>query len=186
MIICWSLVLNVNAGAFGSRKIVPEPEDCQTERKSGQNTKPYVENQYKRKESCMKQNKLTLSILEGRFCILRLEKNSEMPAWIYESNFFSVTRTQEELSIVCRESSIPENIPADIKAEKGWICLKIEGPLDFGLTGILAGISRILAGNGISIFAISTYDTDYILVREINRENAVKALSTEGYEIRKT
>jgi len=139
----------------------------------------------KRKESCMKQNKLTLSILEGRFAILRLEKGSEIPSWVYGSDFFSITRTQEELSIVCQERSIPANIPADIRAERGWSCLKIEGPLDFGLTGILAGISRVLAEIGISIFAISTYDTDYVLVRETDLKRASEALVEESYKIRK-
>lgn len=134
----------------------------------------------------MKQNKLTLSVFEGRFGILRLEKDSEVPACIYESNFFSITRTPEELSIVCQENKIPENILIDIRTERGWNCLKIEGPLDFGLTGILAGISKILAENGISIFAISTYDTDYILVKETDLEHTVKVLVEEGYEIRKT
>ncbi len=134
----------------------------------------------------MKQKKLTLSVLEGIFGILRLENDSEVPEWIYESNFFSITRTPEELSIVCQESSIPLNIPEDVRAERGWSCLKVEGPLDFGLTGILAGISRILAEIGISIFAVSTYDTDYILVREIDLECAVRALIEGGYEIRKT
>lgn len=133
----------------------------------------------------MKQNKLTLNILEGRFSFLRMETAYEVPAWIYESDFFSITRTPEELSIVCQENNIPANIPADIKTERGWSCLKIEGPLDFGLTGILAGISRILAEKRVSIFAISTYDTDYILVREKDLELAVEALTKEGYEIRK-
>lgn len=110
----------------------------------------------------MKQNKLTLSVLEGRFGVCRLETGSEIPAWVYGSNFFSITRTPEELSIVCQESSIPSNISAGTRAEKGWNYLKVEGPLDFGLTGILAGISRALADNDISIFAVSTYDTDYI------------------------
>jgi uncharacterized protein len=138
-----------------------------------------------KKESCMKQNKLTLSIPEGRLGVCRLETGSEIPAWVYGSIFFSVTQTPEELSVVCQESSIPANLPAGIRVEKGWNCLKVEGPLDFGLTGILAGISRILANKDISIFAISTYDTDYILVRETDLEYAVKALSEEGYEIQK-
>lgn len=134
----------------------------------------------------MKQKKLTLSVLEGFFGILRLENDSEVPEWIYESNFFSITRTPEELSIVYQECSIPSNIPAGIQTERSWSCLKVEGPLDFGLTGILAGISRILAENGVSIFAVSTYDTDYILVREKDLERAVRALIEGGYEIRKT
>lgn len=134
----------------------------------------------------MKQKKLTLSVLKGIFGVLRLEKGSEVPEWIYESNFFSITRTPEELSIVCQESSIPLNIPAGILTERDWSCLKVEGPLDFGLTGILAGISSILAENGVSIFAVSTYDTDYILVRETDLVRAVRALIEGGYEIRKS
>lgn len=134
----------------------------------------------------MKQNKLILSILERRLVILRLEKGSEIPSWVYGSNFFSITRTPEELSIVCQERNIPANIPADIRAERDWSCLKVEGPLDFGLTGILAGISRILSENGVSIFAVSTYDTDYILVREADLENTKKALTRGGYEIQKS
>jgi hypothetical protein len=133
----------------------------------------------------MEQKKLILSVLEGKFGILRLEKGSEIPIWIHKSDFFSLTRTPEELSIVCQENDIPVNTPADIRAERGWNCLKVEGPLDVGLTGILAGISRILAEQRISIFAISTYDTDYILVREKNLERAAEALANEGYEIRK-
>ena len=132
----------------------------------------------------MEQKKLILSVLKGTFSILRLEKGSEVPSWIYKSDLFSITKTPEELSVVCQENNIPENISVDVRAERGWSCLKIEGPLDFGLTGILAGISRILAENGISIFAISTYDTDYILVKETDLEHAVKALAEEGSEIR--
>jgi uncharacterized protein len=109
----------------------------------------------------MKQNKLTLIILEGTFGIFRLEKGSEVPAWVYGSSFFSITCTSEELSVVCQESSVPANIPVGTRAERSWNCLKVEGPLDFGLTGILAGISRTMAENGISIFAVSTYDTHF-------------------------
>jgi len=125
----------------------------------------------------MEQNKLTLSVLESVLGICRLDKNSGIPSWAQESNFFSVTRTSGELSVVCQES----NIPADIRAERGWSCLKIEGPLDFELTGILAKLSKVLDDCGISIFAISTYDTDYVLVREKDLNNAVKALSQAGY-----
>lgn len=133
----------------------------------------------------MKQNKLTLSIMDSMFGIYRLDPGSEIPAWAYEGSFFSITRTPEELSVVCPESSIPANIPEKVRAERGWKCLKVEGPLDFGLTGILAGISRVLADHGISIFAVSTYDTDYILLRENDLKHAVRALEEADYEIRK-
>lgn len=76
-----------------------------------------------------------------------------------------------------------DSIPRDIKCEKDWRALKVEGPLDFSLVGILAAISTILADYGISIFAISTYDTDYILVRHKDIEKAISALTRERYEI---
>jgi hypothetical protein len=132
----------------------------------------------------MKQNKLTLSIMDSMFGIFRMDSGSEVPPWAYGGSFFSITRTPEELSVVCQESSVPANIPEQVRAERGWKCLKVEGPLDFGLTGILAGISRVLAEHRVSIFALSTYDTDYILVREEDLQSAVRALVEEGYEIR--
>lgn len=85
----------------------------------------------------------------------------------------------DELSIV----SELDGIPSDIKCEKDWRTLKVEGPLDFSLVGILAAISTILADDGISIFAISTYDTDYILVRHKDIDKAISALTKERYEI---
>jgi hypothetical protein len=103
---------------------------------------------------------------------------------VYGGNFFSIKSTSKKLSVACQESSIPADIPAGTRAEKGWSCLKVEGPLDFGLTGILAGISRTLAENGVSLFAISTYDTDYILVRETDLEHAAGTLKKE-YGIQK-
>ncbi|WP_345945508.1 ACT domain-containing protein [Methanosarcina sp. DH2] len=116
--------------------------------------------------------------------MFRFEKESEVPAWVYGGNFFSIKSTSKKLSVACQESSIPADIPAGTRAEKGWSCLKVEGPLDFGLTGILAGISRTLAENGVSLFAISTYDTDYILVRETDLEHAAGTLKKE-YGIQK-
>jgi hypothetical protein len=95
--------------------------------------------------------------------------------------FFSIIQTPEELSVVCQEISIP----ADIRTERNWSCLKVEGPLDFGLTGILAGLNKILTDCNISIFVISTYDTDYILVREKDLGSAFKALFDAGYTVLK-
>lgn len=132
----------------------------------------------------VKQNKLTLSIMKSTFGICRLDSGSEIPEWVYEGSFFSITKTPEELSLVCPESSIPVNLPEKVRTEKGWSCLKVEGPLDFGLTGILAEISRVLADNDISIFAVSTYDTDYILIREKCLKIAAGALEKADYEVR--
>lgn len=122
---------------------------------------------------------LTMKLLKEKYGVCRLDKTELIPEWAKNSNFFSVTRTSDELSIVCYQDSIPN----DIKCEKDWRILKIQGPLDFSLIGILASISKILAQNGISIFAISTYDTDYILVKNKDIDNAIESLIKEKYEV---
>lgn len=137
-----------------------------------------------KKEPLMEEKKPTLSVLKGRFNILRLEKDSKVPSEVFESDFVSITQTSDELSVVFRESNVQSSIPSGIRAERGWSCLKVEGPLDFSLTGILAGISSALAEKRISIFTISTYDTDYILVKETDLERTSEALANEGYKIR--
>ena len=122
---------------------------------------------------------LTMKLLKETYGVCRLDNNELIPEWVQKSSFFSITRTSDELSIVCSL----ENIPNGIKCEKEWRILKIEGPLDFSLIGILASISTILAQRGISIFAISTYDTDYILVKNSDIDNAIVSLMKERYEV---
>ena len=124
---------------------------------------------------------LTLSILPDIFAICRLDREAQIPAWACEGSFTSITRTPDELSIVCSQGGVP----AEVKCEKGWRCLKVEGPLDFALTGILASLATPLAQTGISILALSTYDTDYLLVREEDMERAMRVLSREGAQVRK-
>lgn len=130
-------------------------------------------------EPRIKQGKLTLSVLEGSLGVCRLDRETGIPGWALESDFYSITKTTDELSVVCPEG----NVPHGVRCEKGWNCLKVEGPLDFTLTGILSGLSLVLAERGISIFAVSTFDTDYILIREKDLENAVDALAGSGYGI---
>jgi hypothetical protein len=122
---------------------------------------------------------LTMKLFKDKYGVCRLTRNESIPKWAQDSDFFSITKTSEELSIVCHEDSIP----SEIKCERDWRILKIEGPLDFSLIGILASISTILAQKGISIFAISTYDTDYILIKNKDIDNAVESLLKERYEI---
>ena len=122
---------------------------------------------------------LTIKLLKEKYGVCKLDKTELLPEWAKNSNFFSITRTSDELSVVCSE----DNIPNDIKCEKDWRVLKIEGPLDFSLIGILSSISTILAQKGISIFAISTYDTDYILVQNKNINTAIDSLIKERYEV---
>lgn len=127
----------------------------------------------------MSKKNLTMKLLKEKYGVCRLDKTDSIPNWAKDSDFFSITKTLDELSIVCSQ----QNIPNDIKCEKDWRILKIEGPLDFSLIGILASISTILAQKEISIFAVSTYDTDYILVKDNDVDNAIEALVNEGYEI---
>lgn len=125
------------------------------------------------------EKKLNLKLLKDRYSVCRLNRNEEIPKWIFQEEFFSITRTDEELSIVCLQDKIKENI----KCEKDWRILKIEGPLDFSLIGILSRISTLMANNGISIFAISTYDTDYILIKEESINRAIEVLENNNYNI---
>ncbi len=122
---------------------------------------------------------LTLKVIKGRYSILKFPITSGIPQWMQESPFFSFTRTPDEISVVTAEQgSIPEEVPVS----SGWNMLKITGPLDFSMTGIIAGISRILSERNIPIFVISTFETDYILVQSQQLEPAIRALSENGYK----
>lgn len=127
----------------------------------------------------MKKTKLKLEILNNRYGVCKLESGTGIPGWISGNGFFSITGTPDELSVVCEEELIPE----DVQSEKGWRIFKVQGPLDFSLIGIISDISTCLAGAGVSIFAVSTYETDYIMVREQELDQAVTALTEAEYEI---
>ena len=123
--------------------------------------------------------KLKLKILEGEFSIYRFSSSTKIPDITYESSFYTISKTDDELSIVC-ESKI--KLQAD-ESEHNWRCFKVLGPLDFSLTGIISKISSTFAESKISIFAISTYDTDYILVKSQQVELAKESLIKSGYPI---
>lgn len=123
---------------------------------------------------------LSLSLLDDTFTIHRLQPNQEVPEQALNNSFFAITRTDEELSLVLPDSVV---IESDI-SDPGWACFKLEGPLDFGLVGVLAGISSALAQAGVSIFALSTFDTDYILLKRKQVRTAKEALTSAGYQVR--
>ena len=120
---------------------------------------------------------LRLAVLDGEYAIHRLSPEHDIPSSVLKGDFFSITRTGEELSIIC-DVHLP--IVSE-KSEAGWVCIKVLGPLDFSLTGILAKISSVLAEAEISIFALSTHDTDYILVKKDKLAVAKKVLDETGY-----
>lgn len=119
---------------------------------------------------------MKLKVLNGNMCIVRLPADAAMPAWVPEAAWCSVTRTGEELSIVCESRFVP----GDVRQNGGWRLMQVEGPLDFCLTGVLHRITAPMARAGISLFAVSTFDTDYVLVGETELENAVACLKASG------
>ena len=118
-----------------------------------------------------------------RLAVCRFASDGRIPAGALESGFFCVVRTRDELSIVCHEDVCREDrTPDGALAERGWVALKLEGPFPFSMTGVLASFLQPLAEAQIPIFAISTFDTDYVLVKRENLEQAVAALSAAGHE----
>ena len=116
--------------------------------------------------------KLTLSILPEKLGICHFDKNSEIPDWAKNISFCSITRTKDELSIVCPQ----DKIPAGVMVERDWRAFKVQGPLGFTMAGIVASLAKPLADAEISIFYISTFETDYLLVKEENLERVKKIL----------
>jgi hypothetical protein len=121
---------------------------------------------------------LKLELLDEPFAIHRLSPWAKIPHKVFCEAFFNIVKTKEELSIVCRNSLI---LNSD-RCDKIWSCIKVSGPLELDATGILAKLSKVLADAQISIFAISTYDTDYILVKADKAVEAVAALKDAGYQ----
>ena len=120
---------------------------------------------------------MRLQIIEGKFSVCKVENlravNFNVP-WLF------VGKTDAEISVVCLTADVPH---ATLAREDGWRALRVAEPMNFGLTGVLAGISTVLAQAGISIFAVSTFDTDYILIKAENLGLAQTALETGGYTI---
>jgi uncharacterized protein len=124
------------------------------------------------------QHKLKFSRLRGSFAICRLAANAAIPDCSQHGELFSVTSTADEVSVVCPESQVPPGVAY----EGGWACLKLEGPFPFSETGILSSFIQPLAEHAIPIFAVSTFDTDYVLVKHAWVKNAVAALRESGHE----
>jgi len=122
---------------------------------------------------------LTMVALPARFAVCRLAPEVPFPSWDSTVPFLSITRTAEELTVVCPE----ESIPLGSSAEAGWRCLHVAGPLDFSLVGILAAVASPLAEAGIPVFAISTFNTDYLLVKDRTFDRAVNTLRAAGHEV---
>lgn len=124
-------------------------------------------------------SKQTLQLHSTEFTIHSLAVDSEIPTDLFKQTLFFIAKTYDELSIVC-----PSDFEVDsLDAEHNWLALEVVGPLGFSLTGIMANISGVLARASISIFAISTYDTDYVLVKKQSIKDAIKSLKKDGYTV---
>jgi hypothetical protein len=123
---------------------------------------------------------LSFSVVPGDFAVARLPPAAPVPDWAQPGRFWSATRTAEELSIVCAESSVPP----EVRAERGWALLQLRGPFPFEQVGVLDSFLRPLAAAGVSVFAIATFDTDYVLVKSGRLPDALSALAAAGHEYR--
>jgi hypothetical protein len=121
----------------------------------------------------------TLTILPQTFAVCRLDPHAAVPGWVTEGEFTSMTRTPDELSIVCVEQAVPEGI----RCERDWRCLRVAGPMPFSLIGVVAGLTAPLAEAQISVFVVSSFDTDYLLVKQKDWPNALDVLRRAGYAI---
>jgi uncharacterized protein len=126
----------------------------------------------------------SLTLLPGRYAVCLLPPAVAIPSWANGGGFCSITRTADELSIICPQGSLPEDIGAvALEVARDWALLRVEGPFAFDVTGVLATLSAPLAAAGVVVLAVATYQTDYLLVKADQRERAMQALSQAGHSV---
>lgn len=123
-------------------------------------------------------NKMDIKWIYGDFTVCKLPHETKIDI---NDEFYFIAKTDEELSLVCRTTHVPDNV---LESEDGWVMFRIEGVLDFQMVGVLAKVSSVLAQNGISIFAISTFNTDYIMTKYEHKQKATDILNQNGYTIK--
>jgi uncharacterized protein len=123
---------------------------------------------------------LSLSLLHDRIAVSQLPVNASYPLeWAGDGGFFAIIRTMDEITVVCDETVVPKGV----RCEPGWRILMVNGPLEFNQVGVLAALAAPLAQAGISIYSISTFNTDYIFVKEATLAASLMVLSQAGYQI---
>ena len=127
----------------------------------------------------MENKKLSLQLLPDRMAVCRLDPAASLPEWFDMSGFYSITRTDEELTIVCREALVASGSIC----ENGWRYFKVQGVLDFSEIGIMFSLTQSLAESGVSVFVMSTFDTDYFMVKEKDLTKAIDALTAAGHRV---
>jgi hypothetical protein len=124
-------------------------------------------------------HRLRLVPVAGMFAVCKLPADAAIPPWATAGDLFSVTRTADELSVVCAEAAVP----GGVTCERGWRCLRVTGSMPFTLVGVLASLTAPIAAAGIGLFSLSTFDTDYLLVKGSDLGAAVAALRVAGHEV---
>jgi hypothetical protein len=122
---------------------------------------------------------LNLTLLPETLAVVRLPPEESIPEWARPGDLLALVWTRVELSVVCAERFVPP----ELIAERGWRGMRVEGTLDFALLGVLASLAQPLAEAGVSIFSISTYNTDYIMVKQVMLEHAIEALQLAGHVV---
>jgi hypothetical protein len=122
---------------------------------------------------------LSISVLRGGYCVLHFPPDAGIPAWATQGDFFSITRSEGELSVVCGL----QNLPAENQIAKEWRVLKVHGPFSFDEIGVLASLVQPLANEEVSVFAVSTFDTDYLLVPSDRLQKAIQTLRDAGHSV---
>lgn len=123
--------------------------------------------------------RVKLQVLDGSYGVARLQGSDPIPAWADGGGFVSISRTDDELSIVCREDRIPQ----DVRVDAGWSCLKFQGPFAFDETGIVLSVIAPLSTNGIGIFVVSTFDGDHLLVKSNDLKKTFDLLANAGHSL---
>jgi hypothetical protein len=121
----------------------------------------------------------SLSLFEEEYAVCRLDKSAPIPAWAIRGEFFSVSRTPDELSIVCEQEAVPPETDHD----GGWRCFKIESPFEFDLAAMISSVAAPLADEQIDIFVVATQDSDYLLVRQADLDRSISRLQNSGYRV---
>lgn len=125
----------------------------------------------------------SLTRLPGRYAVCLLPSNAPIPAWATGGDFLSITRTADELSIICIQEALPLEMPEGQEVARDWVVLRVEGPFAFDVTGVLAALSAPLAVAGVVLLAIATYQTDYLLVKAEQLQDATVALTASGHSV---
>ena len=120
-----------------------------------------------------------MKLLEPEFSVVKLSAESEVPAWVLRSDVYFLSKTSDELSIMCPRSGAPDNV----QRSDGWRCLRVDVELGFEQIGVVATVSTPVANAGISLFLVSTYDRDYVLVHQENLTRALQAYEESGFSV---